>query len=107
MQFLSGVRDGSGYARTRAGKTELVLGGSKTTKGDQDVIDVSGAYDREPLGTVPLTELKEVPADRRLRLAIKPFLDADEPQGQLADPAPPGRRAAARKLGNPAAAPRA
>jgi len=88
IQFLSALRDGSVYARTRAGRTELVIGGSKATRGDQDVIDIVGAYDREPLGTVPLAELKEVPADRRLRLVIKPFLDADETKGQLADPDP-------------------
>jgi urea transport system permease protein len=103
IQFLSALRDGSVYARTRGGATELVVGGSKATRGDQDVIDIVGAYDREPLGTVPLTELKEVPADRRLRLAIKPFLDADETKGQLADPDPGVRRGAAVKLGNQAA----
>src|SRR5439155_14564489 len=104
IQFLSALRDGSVYARTRAGQTELVIGGSKATRGDQDFIDIAGAYDREPLGTVPLTELKEVPADRRLRLAIKPFLDADETKGQLADPDPGVRVGAAVKLGNQAAA---
>jgi len=104
IQFLSGLRDGSVYARTRAGVTELVVGGSKATRGDQDVIDIAGAYDREPLGTVPLADLKEVPADRRLRLVIKPFLDADETKGQFADPDPGVRRGAAVKLGNQAAA---
>jgi urea transport system permease protein len=103
-QFLGALRDGSVYARTRAGKLELVVGGTKATKGDQDVIDIAGAYDREPLGTVPLSDLKEVSADRRLRLAIKPFLDADETQAQLADPDPNVRRGAAIKLGNQAAA---
>ena len=68
IQFLSALRDGSVYTRTRAGKTELVVGGAKATKGDQDVIDIASAYEREPLGTVPLTDLKEVSADRRLRL---------------------------------------
>ena len=104
LQFLGALRDGSVYARTHGGATELVVGGSKATRGDQDVIDVVGAYDREPLGTVPLSELKEVPADRRLRLVIKPFLDADETKGQLADPDPGVRRGAAVKLGNQAAA---
>src|SRR3989441_4559531 len=102
IQFLSGLRDGSVYARTRAGVTELVVGGSKATRGDQDVIDIAGAYDREPLGTVPLAELKEVPADRRLRLAIKPFVDADDTRAQLAGPDPAVRRGAAVKLGNQA-----
>jgi urea transport system permease protein len=104
IQFLGALRDGSVFTRTRGGKTEFVVGGTKATKGDQDVIDIASAYEREPLGTVPLTDLKEVPADRRLRLAIKPFLDADETQAQLADPDPNVRRGAAVKLGNQAAA---
>ncbi|MGH7355239.1 MAG: urea ABC transporter permease subunit UrtB [Candidatus Rokuibacteriota bacterium] len=104
LQFLGALREGSVYARTRAGKTELVVGGTKATRGDQDVIDIATAYDREPLGTVPLAGLKEVPADRRLRLVIKPFLDADETKAQLADPDPGVRRGAAVKLGNQAEA---
>ncbi len=107
-RFLGALRDGSVYARTKAGATELVVGGTKATRGDQDVIDIAGAYDQEPLGTVALTELKEVPADRRLRLAIKPFLDADETKAQLASPDAAVRLGAAVKLGNqadPAAVP--
>jgi len=104
IQFLSALRDGSVYTRARSGKTELVVGGAKATKGDQDVIDIASAYEREPLGTVPLTDLKEVPADRRLRLAIKPFLDADETQAQLANADPNVRRGAAVRLGNQAVA---
>jgi len=104
IQFLSALRDGSVYARTRAGKTELVVGGTKATRGDQDVIDIASAYDRASLGTVALGELKEVPADRRLRLVIKPFLDADETKTQLADADPGVRVGAAVKLGNQAAA---
>jgi len=104
IQFLGALRDGSVYTRTRGGKTEFVVGGTKATKGDQDVIDIASAYEREPLGTVPLSDLKEVPADRRLRLAIKPFLDADETRAQLADADPNVRRGAAVKLGNQAVA---
>ena len=102
IRFLGALRDGSVYARTKAGATELVIGGTKATRGDQDVIDIAGAYEQEPLGTVALTELKEVPADRRLRLAIKPFLDADETRAQLADSDPAVRQGAAVKLGNQA-----
>jgi urea transport system permease protein len=102
IRFLGALRDGSVYARTKTGATELVVGGTKATRGDQDVIDIAGAYDQEPLGTVALTDLKEVPADRRLRLAIKPFLDADETKAQLADPDPAVRQGAAVKLGNQA-----
>ena len=104
LQFLAALREGSVYSRTRGGKTEIVVGGSKSTRGDQDVIEIAAAYDRAPLGAVPLAALKEVPADRRLRLAIKPFLDADETRAQLADPDPAVRRGAAVKLGNQAEA---
>ncbi len=104
LAFLGALRDGSVYARTRGGTTELVVGGTKSTRGDQDVIEIAGAYEREPLGTAALAELKEVPADRRLRLVIKPFLDADETRAQLAHPDPAVRRGAAVKLGNQAAA---
>jgi urea transport system permease protein len=104
LQFLSALREGSVYARSRADKTEVVVGGTKATRGDQDVIEIASAYDRGSLGTVPLAELKEVPADRRLRLVIKPFLDADETRTQLADPDPAVRRGAAVKLGNQAEA---
>jgi urea transport system permease protein len=100
LRFLASLRDGSVYARRRAGRLELVVGGAKSTRGAQDVIDIAGAYDAEQLGTVPLADLKEVAADRRLRLAIKPFLDADETRAQLADPDPGVRRGAAIKLGN-------
>ncbi len=102
VAFLGALRDGSVYARKRGGKTELVVGGSKSTRGDQEVVEIQSAYDRSPLGTVPLAELKEVGADRALRLVIKPFLDADETRGQLADPNPAVRRGAAVKLGNQA-----
>ena len=104
IQFLSALRDGSVYTRARSGKTELVVGGTKATKGDQDVIDIASAYEREPLGTVPLTDLKEVPADRRLRLVgVEERLDS-QTQAQLADPDANVRRGAAVKLGNQAVA---
>ena len=102
IRFLGALRDGSVYARSKAGATELVIGGTKATRGDQDVIDIASAYEQEPLGAVALTDLKEVPADRRLRLAIKPFLDADETRAQLADSDPAVRQGAAVKLGNQA-----
>ena len=102
LAFLAALREGSVYARTRGGALELVVGGARATRGDQEVIEIASAYDRMPLGEVPLAGLAEVAADRRLRLAIKPFLDADETRVQLADPDPAVRRGAAVKLGNQA-----
>src|SRR5262245_5930913 len=78
LAFLAALREGSVYARTPGGRLEVVVGGAKSTRGDQDMIEIFAAYDRAPLGTVPLADLTEVGADRALRLVIKPFLDADE-----------------------------
>jgi len=102
LSFLAALREGSVYARKTGGRLEIVVGGTKSTRGDQELIEIFAAYDRKPLGTAPLTGLVEVAADRRLRLAIKPFLDADETRTQLRDADPEVRRGAAVKLGNQA-----
>jgi urea transport system permease protein len=102
LAFLAALRDGSVYARKKGDQLELLVGGSKSTQGDKDVIEIKGACDGAPLGTVPLADLIEVSADRRLRIAIKPFLDADETRGQFASLDPNVRRGAANKLGNQA-----
>jgi urea transport system permease protein len=102
LAFLAALREGSVYARTKGDRVEMLVGGSKSTQGDKDLIEIKGAYERTVLGTVPLADLTEVAADRRLRIAIKPFLDADETRGQLASPDANVRRGAAIKLGNQA-----
>ena len=102
LTFLASLREGSVYARKAGGRVEVVIGGAKSTRGDQELIEIFAAYDRKPLGTVPLADLTEVTADRRLRLAIKPFLDADETREQLRNPDPAVRRGAALKLANQA-----
>ncbi len=102
LAFLTALRDGDVYARKAGGKVAVVVGTSKATKGGQDVVDIATAYDRRPLGTVPVASLTEVSADRRLRIAIKPFLDAGETAHELADPDPGVRRGAAIKLANQA-----
>jgi urea transport system permease protein len=112
--FLAALRDGmvyarklpeTGHPRSRAGSPfplQVVVAGAKSTKGDQDVIEIKGAYDGAPLGTVPVADLTEIAADRRLRIAIKPFLEADETRVQLKDPDPGVRRGAAIRLANEA-----
>src|SRR5207237_1432008 len=75
---------------------------AKSTKGDAEVIEITSAYERKPLGAAPLAGLVEIAADRRLRIAIKPFLDADETRLQLASRDPEARRGAALKLAHQA-----
>jgi urea transport system permease protein len=99
LDFLGALRDGNVYARGKGKDLEIVVGGAKSTKGDAEVIEITSAYERKPLGAVPLAGLVEIAADRRLRIAIKPFLDADETRAQLASPDPEARRGAALKLG--------
>jgi urea transport system permease protein len=104
LAFLGALRDGSVYARKKSGRLEFLIGGSKSTQGDKDVIEIKAAYDGAALGAVPVADLIEIAADRRLRIAIKPFLDANETRGQFADRDPNVRRGAAIKLGNQAEA---
>jgi urea transport system permease protein len=99
LAFLLALREGNVYARGQGKTAEVVVGGAKSTKGDQEVIEIATAYDRKPLGTVRVSDLTEIAADRRLRIAIKPFLDADETRGQLENADPEARRGAALKLG--------
>ena len=99
IEFLGALRDGNVYVRGQGKAVEVVAGGAKSTKGDQDVIEIATAYDRKPLGTVPLASLTEIAADRRLRIVIKPFLDADETRGQLANPDSETRRGAREHAG--------
>jgi urea transport system permease protein len=102
LEFLAALRDGNVYARGKGTTLEIVVGGAKTTKGEQDVIEIVTAYDRKLIGTVPVASVTEIAADRRLRIAIKPFLDADETRVQLASPDAEARRGAALKLGHQA-----
>ena len=99
LEFLAALRDGNVYARTQGKTAEVVIGGAKSTKGDAELIEMASAYDRTPLGTIPASSLTEIAADRRLRIAIKPFLDADETRAQLASADAETRRGAAMKLG--------
>jgi urea transport system permease protein len=102
LAFLTALRDGGVYARRRDGRLEVVVAGPPVTRGEREVVEIQSAHDRAPLGAVPLSDLVEVVADRRLRIAIKPFLDADETRGQLASPDAGARRGAAVKLGHQA-----
>src|SRR5881394_844164 len=94
LELLAALRDGNVYARTQGKALEVVVGGTKSTKGDAELIDIASAYTRTALGTVPVASLTEIAADRRLRIAIKPFLDADETRAQLASADPERRRGA-------------
>ena len=105
LEFLAALRDGNVYAR----------GKSKDGRGRRGRRQVHQGRRRRSSRSPPPTiasrwarcrwpSLIEIAADRRLRIAIKPFLDADETRLQLASPDPEARRGAAMKLGHQAEA---
>jgi urea transport system permease protein len=101
LPLFEALRAGSVYVWSRPGAApQVVIGGEKSTAGDRDVMALAAAYGAEPLGIqAPVAELREVPVDRALRLVIKPFIDALSSRGELLDPDPAIRRAAATRLG--------
>jgi urea transport system permease protein len=102
LAFLGALRDGHVYARVQGGRTEILVAGARVTKGEQEIVVLTAPGDGAPRGSAPVASLREVAADRRLRVAIKPFLEAEETRAQLADPDPDVRRGAAIKLGHQA-----
>ncbi|HEY7520474.1 MAG TPA: urea ABC transporter permease subunit UrtB [Methylomirabilota bacterium] len=102
LEFLAALRDGNVYARGSASSAEILVGGAKSVQGNQEIVELKSVYEKASRGRAPLASLKEIAADRRLRIAIKPFLDADETKLQLSDADPAVRRGAAVKLGNQA-----
>ena len=100
LAFLAALRDGHVYALKTT--NQVVIAGARASRGGQDVADVTAALDGRALGALPLADLVEIAADRRLRIAIKPFLEADETRLQLKNGDPGVRRGAAVKLANAA-----
>src|SRR5438105_8387334 len=55
LEFLGALREGNVYARTQGKTVEVVVGGAKSTRGDAELIEIASAYERKPLGIVPMT----------------------------------------------------
>jgi urea transport system permease protein len=110
--LLEALREGSVYVRELpGGRRETVIVGDKVSEGDKTLVPLFAAYGREPVVgadgkpiLVELSTLQEVSAGRRLRLALRPLIDAFSGQNDLVDPDPATRRGAATKMGNTGAA---
>jgi urea transport system permease protein len=108
LPLLEALREGSVFVRRLpGGKKETVIAGDKVTDGDKTLVPLFGAYAREPLLgpdgkplLVEVSTLEEVATGRRLRLAVRPLIDAFSGHAQLADPDWTVRKAAATKMGN-------
>jgi len=108
LPLLEALREGSVFVRPLpGGKKETVIVGDKVTDGDKTLVPLFGAYAREPLLgpdgkplLVEVSTLEEVATGRRLRLAVRPLIDAFSGHAQLADPDWTVRKAAATKMGN-------
>ena len=107
LPLLEALREGSVYVRPLpGGRKETVIVGDKVSEGDKTLVPLFTAYGREPiLGPdgkpllAELSTLEEVSTGRRLRVAIRPLIDAFSGQNDLRDPDPATRRAAATKMG--------
>jgi urea transport system permease protein len=108
LPLLEALREGSVYVRSLpGGKKETVIVGDKVSEGDKTLVPLFTAYGREPVAAadgkpllVELSALGEVSTGRRLRIAIRPLIDAFAGQGDLVNPDPATRRAAATKMGH-------
>ena len=107
LPLLEALREGSVYLRPLpGGKKETVIVGDKVSEGDKTLVPLFTAYGREPIVgpdgkplLAELSTLEEVSTGRRLRVAIRPLMDAFSGQSDLANPDPATRRAAATKMG--------
>lgn len=107
LPLLEALREGSVYVRSLSGgKKETVIVGDKVSEGDKTLVPLFTAYGREPIVgpdgkplLAELSTLEEVSTGRRLRVAIRPLIDAFSGQNDLRDPDPATRRAAATKMG--------
>ncbi len=107
LPLLDALREGSVYVRSLSGgKKETVIVGDKVSEGDKTLVPLFTAYGREPIVgpdgkplLAELSTLEEVSTGRRLRVAIRPLIDAFSGQNDLRDPDPATRRAAATKMG--------
>jgi len=107
LPLLEALREGSVYLRPLpGGKKETVIVGDKVSEGDKTLVPLFTAYGREPIVgpdgkplLAELSTLEEVSTGRRLRVAIRPLIDAFSGQSDLANPDPATRGAAATKMG--------
>jgi urea transport system permease protein len=108
LPLLEALREGSVYVRSLPdGRRETVIVGDEVGEGEKTLVPLFGAYGPRPL-TAPdgkplmadIAALQSVPAGRRLRLALRPLIDAFSGAAQLSDADPSVRRAAAVKMGN-------
>ena len=107
LPLLEALREGSVYLRPLpGGKKETVIVGDKVSEGDKTLVPLFTAYGREPIVghdgkplLAELSTLEEVSTGRRLRVAIRPLIDAFSGQSDLANPDSATRRAAATKMG--------
>src|SRR5262245_21059433 len=63
LAFLTALRDGDVYSRRVGGQVQVVVGGAKSARGDQEMIEIRAAAADTPLGAVPVASLTEVTAD--------------------------------------------
>jgi len=106
LSLLLALREGSLYVwKPAKGAERVVIGGDAVKRGDKEFIPLFAAYGKAPIlssgGKVvlaPAGELAEIRAGRRIRRAIRPYINRLRNSAQLLSPDPNVRRAAATRM---------
>ena len=106
LPLLLALREGSLYRwKPESGEARFVIGGDAVTRGDEEYVPLFSIHGKKPLASpdgrplfVPDGELSKIRAGRRIRRAIKPYLNQLQSSAQLYSADPNVRRAAATRL---------
>ena len=106
LPLLLALREGSLYRwKPDAGEARFVIGGDAVTRGDEEYVPLFSIHGKKPLASpdgkslfVPEEKLSKIRAGRRIRRAIKPYLNQLQSSAQLYSADPNVRRAAATRL---------
>ncbi len=106
LSLLLALREGSLYAwKPAGGEARVVIGGDAVKRGDKEFLPLFEAYSNAPLLDalgkpllVPIDQVKEIRAGRRIRRAIRPYVNRLKNSAQLLSPDPNIRRAASTRM---------
>ena len=106
LPLLLALREGSLFRwKPDSGETRFVIGGDAVTRGDEEYVPLFSIHGKKRLTSadgkplfVPDGELNKIRAGRRIRRAIKPYLNQLQSSAQLHSADPNVRRAAATRM---------
>ena len=106
LPLLLALREGSLYRwKPESGEARFVIGGDAVTRGEVEYVPLFSIHGKKPLTSadgkplfVPDGKLNKIRAGRRIRRAVKPYLNQLQSSAQLHSADPNVRRAAATRM---------